>query len=72
MVLVLGLGAARVVLGSREPLGRLRASAHQLADGTPAVVSYDPAYLLRAPEAKAAAWIDLCRALALVRRQPGA
>ena len=71
LVLVLGLGAARVVLGSREPLGRLRASAHQLADGTPAVVSYDPAYLLRAPEAKAAAWIDLCRALALVRRQPG-
>ncbi len=71
MVLVLGLGAARVVLGSREPLGRLRASAHQLADGTPAVVSYDPAYLLRAPEAKAAASIDLCRALALVRREPG-
>lgn len=67
MVLVLGLGAARAVLGSREPLGRLRAGVHRLADGTPAVVSYDPAYLLRAPEAKAAAWADLCRALALVR-----
>lgn len=67
MVLVLGLAAARAVLGSREPLGRLRAATHQLADGTPAVVSYDPAYLLRAPEAKAAAWADLCRALALVR-----
>ena len=69
MVLVLGLGAARVVLGSREPLGRLRAAVHQLADGTPAVVSYDPAYLLHAPETKAAAWADLCRALALVRHQ---
>ena len=69
MVLVLGLGAARAVLGSREPLGRLRASVHPLADGTPAVVSYDPAYLLRAPEAKAAAWADLCRALALVQHQ---
>ncbi|POR09740.1 uracil-DNA glycosylase family protein [Diaphorobacter sp. LR2014-1] len=68
LVLVLGLGAARVVLGSREPLGRLRATAHHLPDGTPAVVSYDPAYLLRAPDAKAAAWADLCRALALVRR----
>ncbi|MGE4330104.1 uracil-DNA glycosylase family protein [Diaphorobacter sp.] len=68
LVLVLGLGAARVVLGSREPLGRLRANVHHLADGTPAVVSYDPAYLLRAPEAKAAAWADLCRALAVVRR----
>ena len=68
LVLVLGLGAARVVLGSREPLGRLRATAHHLPDGTPAVVSYDPAYLLRAPDAKAAAWADLCRALAVVRR----
>ncbi|WP_046060658.1 uracil-DNA glycosylase family protein [Paracidovorax citrulli] len=67
MVLVLGLPAARAVLGSREPLGRLRATAHQLPDGTPAVVTYDPAYLLRAPEAKAAAWADLCRALARVR-----
>lgn len=69
MVLLLGLGAARAVLGSREPLGRLRAGMHRLADGTPAVVSYDPAYLLRAPEAKAAAWADLCRALALARTQ---
>lgn len=67
MVLVLGLTAARAVLGSREPLGRLRAAVHRLPDGTPAVVTYDPAYLLRAPEAKAAAWADLCRALGQVR-----
>ncbi|GAD23361.1 uracil-DNA glycosylase [Acidovorax sp. MR-S7] len=44
---------------------------HRLADGTPdgipVVVSHDPAYLLRAPDAKAAAWADLCRALALAR-----
>ncbi|AVP56748.1 uracil-DNA glycosylase family protein [Pulveribacter suum] len=67
MVLLLGLGAARAVLGSPLPLARLRAGAHQLPDGTPALVSYDPAYLLRAPQAKAAAWADLCRALARVR-----
>lgn len=67
MVLVLGLSAARAVLGSREPLGRLRAAVHRLPDGTPAVVTYDPAYLLRAPDAKAAAWADLCRALGQVR-----
>lgn len=67
MVLVLGLGAARAVLESREPLGRLRAGMHALPGNTPAVVTYDPAYLLRAPEAKAAAWADLCRALAVVR-----
>ncbi|MBS0507134.1 MAG: hypothetical protein JSR53_07110 [Proteobacteria bacterium] len=71
MVLVLGLGAARAVLGGREPLGRLRASVHALADGTPAIVSYDPSYLLSATEAKAAAWADLCRALALVRHSSG-
>lgn len=70
MVLLLGLGAARAVLGRPEPLARLRADAHQLADGTPAVVSYDPAYLLRAPQAKAHAWADLCRALALARHTP--
>lgn len=71
MVLVLGLGAARAVLGSREPLGRLRAGVQSLNGPggmqVPAIVSYDPAYLLRAPDAKAAAWADLCRALALVR-----
>lgn len=75
MVLLLGLGAARCVLGSREPLGRLRAGVHQITgpDGAPvpAVVSYDPAYLLRAPDAKAAAWADLCRALAIVRGAGG-
>lgn len=63
-VLVLGLHAARAVLGSEEALGRLRAQVHQL-HGTPAVVSYDPAYLLRSPHAKPAAWADLCRAHAL-------
>ena len=68
MVLILGLGAARATLGNREPLGRLRAAQHQLVNGTPAIVSYDPAYLLRAPDAKASAWADLCRALAVVRK----
>ncbi len=45
-VLVLGLHAARAVLGSEEALGRLRAQVHPL-HGTPAVVGYHPAYLLR-------------------------
>ena len=68
MVLLLGLGAARAVLGSQgQTLAQLRAGSHRLADGTPAVVSHDPAYLLRAPQAKAATWLDLSRALALAR-----
>lgn len=66
MVLVLGHVAARAALGRTEPLGRLRAGPHVLA-GCPAVVTYDPAFLLRSQDNKAAAWADLCRALAIVR-----
>ena len=66
MVLVLGHVAARAALGRSEPLGRLRAGPHVLA-GCPAVVTYDPAFLLRSQDNKAAAWADLCRALAMVR-----
>jgi DNA polymerase len=66
MVLVLGHVAARAALGSTEPLGRLRAGPHILA-GCPAVVTYDPAFLLRSQDSKAAAWADLARALATVR-----
>ncbi|MNY42408.1 hypothetical protein D3C86_1772940 [compost metagenome] len=71
MVLVLGHVAARAALGRTEPLGRLRAGPHQLA-GCPAVVTYDPAFLLRSQDNKAAAWADLCRALATVRGAPAA
>ena len=65
MVLVLGHVAARAALGRTEPLGRLRAELHQLA-GCPAIVTYDPTFLLRSQGNKGAAWADLCRALALV------
>ena len=40
--------------------------------GRPAVVTYDPAFLLRSQDAKAATWADLCRALALVRKAKAA
>ena len=66
MVLVLGHVAARAALGRTEPLGRLRAGPHELG-GCPAVVTYDPAFLLRSQDVKAAAWADLCHALAMVR-----
>ena len=65
IVLALGQSAARCVLGGSEPLGTLRAREHRLADGTPVVVSYAPAYLVRTPKAKREAWADLQRALAL-------
>lgn len=66
MVLVLGHVAARAALGRSEPLGRLRGAPHQIA-GFPAVVTYDAAFLLRSQDNKAAAWADLCHALAIVR-----
>ena len=64
VLLVMGRAAARSVLGRSEPLGQLRSQSHRIA-GVPAVVTYDAAYLLRAPSAKAGAWDDLCRARAL-------
>jgi len=65
-VLVLGMALARAVLQRPgAPLGQLRGHVHRIA-GVPAIVSHDPAYLLRAePQAKAATWADLCRAQAL-------
>lgn len=68
-ILLLGMHAARAVLASQEALGRLRAQVHQVHH-IPSVVTYDPAYLLRSPHAKPAAWADLCRAHAL--RPPSA
>ncbi|CAM4362196.1 Uracil-DNA glycosylase-like domain-containing protein [Comamonas aquatilis] len=66
-VLVLGLAGARAVLGRHDALGRLRAEPHRIA-GVPTVVTYDPNYLLRAPQAKAGAWADLCAAQALATK----
>lgn len=62
LVLLLGHVPARWALGLAEPLGHLRTRLHQVA-GCTAVVSYDPAFLLRSPATKAAAWADLCGAL---------
>ena len=64
MVLVMGRMASQALLGSTEPLGRLRGQVHPL-HGARAVVTYDAAYLLRAPADKAKAWDDLRLAMGL-------
>lgn len=69
IVLALGQSAARCVLGGQEPLAVLRTQEQHLPDGTPVVVSYAPAYLLRSPKAKREAWADLRRAMACVQGQ---
>ncbi len=69
LILALGRFAVQSLLGTAEPIGRLRGKVHQ-HQGIPVVVSYHPAYLLRNPLDKARTWEDLCLAAAVYRRQP--
>ena len=61
IVVALGRFAAQSLLATDLPLSRLRGSLHDY-EGVPVVVTYHPAYLLRRPADKAAAWADLKRA----------
>jgi DNA polymerase len=63
IILAMGRFAAQSLLGSSEPLGRLRGQIHRY-QGIPVVVTYHPAYLLRQLPDKAKAWEDLCLAAA--------
>jgi len=66
IVLAMGRFAVQALLGSDEPIGKLRGRVHTLphAGGTPAIVTYHPSYLLRSPFEKGKAWEDLCLAAA--------
>ena len=68
IILAMGRFAVQSLLGSTEPIGRLRGRVHQY-HGVPLVVTYHPAYLLRNLPEKAKAWADLCLALDHVRGQ---
>lgn len=67
VILALGRFAAQSLLQTNESIGRLRGRVHDW-HGTPLIVSYHPAYLLRSPHAKAHAWHDLCLALQAAKR----
>ena len=69
IILAMGRFAVQSLLGTTEPIGKLRGRAHQYL-GVPVVVTYHPAYLLRNLPDKAKAWADLCLALELARNQP--
>jgi len=71
IILAMGRFAIQSLLGSSEPIGKLRGRAHQYM-GVPVVVTYHPAYLLRNLPEKAKAWADLCLALEVMRAQPAA
>ncbi len=64
IILAVGKVAAQNLLGSDDPVGRMRGRQHDLG-GTPLVVTYHPAYLLRSPSQKHKSWSDLCLAARL-------
>jgi DNA polymerase len=61
IILAVGKIAAQNLLGSDDPVGRMRGRPHEL-NGIPLVVTYHPAYLLRSPSQKTKSWSDLCLA----------
>ena len=66
LIIAVGRIAAQRLLDCNTPLNRLRGSVHQLeATGTPVIVTYHPAYLLRSPADKRKAWEDLLYARTL-------
>jgi DNA polymerase len=64
LILCLGLTAAENLLGTTESLGRLRGRTLQY-EGTPVMVTYHPAALLRNPNWKRPTWEDVQAARAL-------
>ncbi len=62
LIVALGKTAATSLLGRDATLGSLRGTLHDY-HGTPLIVTYHPAYLLRSPAEKAKAWQDLCFAV---------
>jgi uracil-DNA glycosylase len=66
LIVALGKVAAQNLLGSDATIASLRAQLHSYR-GTPLIVTYHPAYLLRNLTDKARAWEDLCFAVETMR-----
>ena len=69
-ILCVGRIAAQRLLGTQQPVGKLRGRVHDL-DGVPLVVTYHPAYLLRSPGEKRRSWDDLKLALRVLEGADG-
>jgi DNA polymerase len=63
VIVLMGSLATQAVLGSTEPLGRLRGQVYRF-EGVPVIVTYPLRNLMGMPQNKAKAWDDLCLALA--------
>lgn len=73
LLIALGRPAAQALLGEEVKINASRGRLFH-REGTPVVVTYHPAYLLRNQADKARAWEDLCfarKALAELKRQDG-
>lgn len=66
VILAMGRFAIQSLLGSSEPMGKLRGRLHDY-QGVPVVVTYPPSSLLRNPADKAKAWADLVLALSVAK-----
>lgn len=64
LIVALGRHAAHSLLKTEAPLSKLRGQRLNYR-GTPLVITYHPAYLLRSPADKRRAWDDLCLARAI-------
>jgi len=65
LIVALGRHAAHSLLKTETPLARLRGQRLSY-HGTPLLVTYHPAYLLRSPGEKRKAWDDLCLARRMI------
>jgi uracil-DNA glycosylase family 4 len=73
LILAVGRIAAQNLLATDAPLGRLRGRVHHFGElNTPLIVTYHPAYLLRAPAEKRKAWEDLKFARSVFGQPSGA
>jgi DNA polymerase len=76
LMLAVGRIAAQSLLATDTPIGKLRGAVHHFGtQGTPLIVTYHPAYLLRSPGEKRKSWTDLRfvqRELARLRTAPHA
>jgi len=68
IILAAGRIAAQSLLRTEAPVSRLRGKVHTL-NQTPVIVVYHPSYLLRSPNEKKKAWLDLQLALNTYQEQ---
>jgi uracil-DNA glycosylase family 4 len=68
VICALGAVAAQTLLGSAEPIGKMRGRFHQW-EGVSVMPTFHPSYLLRNPERKREVWEDMKQILGLLGRE---